>query len=597
MRSTAARAPVDGRTLVQFARASLRPDVSPVFETRIARPIQVSSTETIRAIATASGFANSAMASAAYTIGPAGGHQSQVVHWVAMTAGKIWASQADDSFHLSWRYVQGEQFSSEPQIDDAPEPGGSWYFPILASWITSGAHLLLAVVERLVSDAAGVWALMDTDSAAIVATEHGGLVPCPGGDRRMPDGREAVYALSWEEVRTKVIESLRALNPYRGEAGKESVLKIEKENFNPDGTQRQLFAYSVSSKRYCMFVENQDAERVIVKASAHGLGFLYPPFEDKDRKHKEHQWIWDAWEHILALELDGPDAARAKRKPYFDPPAMMQIAITTPALLTRFKGLSGFRPLNFMMLAVQLMGEISNGSQSKLCLVTQFTKDRDAWRTAIYRDISTGDEYTLYDEDASSKPGQIDAMCYGGIIERHRFHPEPKFCGPDGQPCGRNTRGLLQRRHVQIGRKIPIRKESNRRWEGGNDPAILQGYELDQPDSTATEYVRMTDTRKHTTHAVASRQLREWLAGIPLDLVSYHTGIDRHTLRSVRDRNPARREVLVALMGLKKLWINADQCGALENAHDAIRQSRRDNKNGGELRDFMLREKKPPKKR
>jgi hypothetical protein len=37
-----------------------------------------------------------------------------------MTAGKIGASQADDSFHLSWRYVHGEQFSSEPQIDDAP---------------------------------------------------------------------------------------------------------------------------------------------------------------------------------------------------------------------------------------------------------------------------------------------------------------------------------------------------------------------------------------------------------------------------------------------------------------------------------------------
>jgi hypothetical protein len=45
---------------------------------------------------------------------------SQVVHWVAMTAGKIWASQADDSFHLNWRYVHGQQFSSEPQIDDAP---------------------------------------------------------------------------------------------------------------------------------------------------------------------------------------------------------------------------------------------------------------------------------------------------------------------------------------------------------------------------------------------------------------------------------------------------------------------------------------------
>jgi hypothetical protein len=45
---------------------------------------------------------------------------SQIVHWVAMTAREIGASQADDSFHLSGRYVQGKQFSSEPQIDNAP---------------------------------------------------------------------------------------------------------------------------------------------------------------------------------------------------------------------------------------------------------------------------------------------------------------------------------------------------------------------------------------------------------------------------------------------------------------------------------------------
>jgi hypothetical protein len=45
---------------------------------------------------------------------------SQVVHRVAMMAREIWASQANDSFHLSRRYVHGEQFSSEPQIDDAP---------------------------------------------------------------------------------------------------------------------------------------------------------------------------------------------------------------------------------------------------------------------------------------------------------------------------------------------------------------------------------------------------------------------------------------------------------------------------------------------
>jgi hypothetical protein len=145
---------------------------------------------------------------------------------------------------------------------------------------------------------------------------------------------------------------------------------------------------------------------------------------------------------------------------------------------------------------------------------------------------------------------------------------------------------------VQIGRKIPIRKESNRSWQAGNEPGILQSYELEQPDSTATEYVRKEDRRKHPSHAVASTQLRELLGRIPLDLVSYHAGIDRHTLRNVRDGKPSRKEVLAALVELKKLWINAEQRGGVKGARDSIRSSRRDYKNGGGLRDLLLREKK-----
>jgi hypothetical protein len=146
---------------------------------------------------------------------------------------------------------------------------------------------------------------------------------------------------------------------------------------------------------------------------------------------------------------------------------------------------------------------------------------------------------------------------------------------------------------VQIGRKIPIRKESNGSWQAGNDPSILQSYELEQTDSTAKEYVRADERRKHATHAAASTQLREWIGRVPLDLCSYHMGIDRHTLRNVRDGKPARREVLATLMELKKLWINAEQCGGLESARDAMRRSRSDYKNGGGLRDLLLREKKP----
>jgi hypothetical protein len=45
---------------------------------------------------------------------------TQIVFRIAVMAGKIWTSQTENRFHLGCRYVHGQQFSSQPQIDDAP---------------------------------------------------------------------------------------------------------------------------------------------------------------------------------------------------------------------------------------------------------------------------------------------------------------------------------------------------------------------------------------------------------------------------------------------------------------------------------------------
>jgi len=45
---------------------------------------------------------------------------SHIVLGIAMMARETWTSQTEDSFHRSRGYVQGKQFSHEPQIDDAP---------------------------------------------------------------------------------------------------------------------------------------------------------------------------------------------------------------------------------------------------------------------------------------------------------------------------------------------------------------------------------------------------------------------------------------------------------------------------------------------
>src|SRR5262249_2291722 len=117
------------------------------------------------------------------------------------------------------------------------EEPGKWYFPWIGSLITGGGRLLLGVLKKEVLDRGGSFLMTDTDSMAIVSTEHGGLIPCPGGSHRMLDGREAVKALSWAEVK-QITNRIQELSPYNP---KIRLLKFDKVNFDRNGKQHQLF--------------------------------------------------------------------------------------------------------------------------------------------------------------------------------------------------------------------------------------------------------------------------------------------------------------------------------------------------------------------
>jgi hypothetical protein len=50
---------------------------------------------------------------------------------------------------------------------------------------------------------------------------------------------------------------------------------------------------------------------------------------------------------------------------------------------------------------------------------------------------------------------------YGEILQEYEFHPEAKCADVEENACGKQTVGLLARRHVQIDRVRFIGKESN----------------------------------------------------------------------------------------------------------------------------------------
>lgn len=130
----------------------------------------------------------------------------------------------------------------------APEEPGLFCFPPFAALITAAARLMLALLERCVTDVGGTYAICDTDSMAIVATVDGGLIECRNG----PEGNH-VKALSWEQV-DAIISRFESLNPYDRAVIPGSVLKYEKENLDQlTKARRQLYCYAISAKRYSLF--------------------------------------------------------------------------------------------------------------------------------------------------------------------------------------------------------------------------------------------------------------------------------------------------------------------------------------------------------
>ncbi len=343
-----------------------------------------------------------------------------------------------------------------PEEVDRPEEPGPYFFPPLAALTTAAARLMLAMLERAVTDLEGSYAFCDTDSMSIVSTEAGGMIPCPGGPHRTPDGREAVLALSWAQVQ-QIADRFGALNPY-GFGG--SVLEIEAENFQ-EGRQRELWALATSAKRYALFTPLEGGEVGFGKApSEHGLGHLLDPIQDE-----RERWYLETWRQVRRVELERGEFSGD----WLQLPAVSQIAVSSPHLLRPFgvynRG-TGYadqiKPFNFLLSAqVSPLGHPVGADPKRFHLVAPFTRDPPAWAKSQWMDVYSRSRYpvcTGFDPD----PDKACLRTYREVLEGYRVHPESKSAGLNGRPCGRETVGLLRRRHLRVVAVELIGKESNR---------------------------------------------------------------------------------------------------------------------------------------
>lgn len=275
----------------------------------------------------------------------------------------------------------------------------------------------------------------------------------------------------WEQVH-RIVRKFEALNPYRREIIPGSVLKIEDDNYDlKTGKQRQLYCYAISAKRYALFLLPKNGEPALLRGKAnnekdrwsrHGLGHLLNP---TDPEASDRDWTAAVWEMIIrkgcGLKTTAPRFAHL--------PAIGRTTVSSPNLMKSFEILNAgkpyaeqIKPFNFLLTAhVIPFGHPDGVDPEKFHLITPYDSDPREWLEREWIDQHSKKRFRITTHGHCGTRQTARVKTYGDVVTEYEFHPESKCADVSGNPCERQTTGLLQRRHVKIDVIKCIGKESN----------------------------------------------------------------------------------------------------------------------------------------
>lgn len=436
----------------------------------------------------------------------------KLYYWLKIFANSIYGFFVELNPELHNTNVQLNVFSGDkafPDSSDVIEKSGPWFFPPLASLITSAGRLLLAMTEECVNRKKGTYLFCDTDSLAIVGAEKAASLKIAGGeDRRI---------LSWVETQ-HIVNKFTSLNPYDRQAVKGSILNLVDANYvdcDPAKPRRQLYGYSIAAKRYALYEKTRKSHITIVDPKAHGIGFLYPPQDSPKNWDKEApRWVYQLWDCVVRRALKLPH----KSPSWSDTPQMMRLTITTYNVLEMLGEWDIARPYNFLLLPMvdPLYGlAFHRQANEKVLLVCPFSSKQNTWFNLRCVNVHNGKQYRILDCTQTNRRlpyNVVFPLQFAHLVMQYQQHPEAKSLAPDGTPCAADTRGLLQRAHVITGEIRYVGKETDRKWEEGDEISVLE--------FAATEYGRRRSV-------VASEEVKTAIRNIGINKCARESGFDR----------------------------------------------------------------------
>jgi hypothetical protein len=247
-------------------------------------------------------------------------------------------------------------------------------------------------------------------------------------------------------------------------------------------------------------------------------------------KHTAPKWIYEFWECLLRRAL----GLRKRNFSWFKHPQMMPITVTTKNVLDSLDRWEGFRPFNFFLkpmmvddssrVFLRLQGQVLGTDPNRFALAAPYESDPKKWIRSVclnYADPNDKGEYRLTTKpDPDFRRGLIKT--YEQLFDEYLYHSESKSLGPNGKPCEEKTRGFLSRMHITAGEIHRIGKESERKWE--------QGEDLESLDFEPIEYLAEKDENSTSKLAIAKNGLIRKLRAYGVRKASRNCGVSLKTL-------------------------------------------------------------------
>lgn len=240
--------------------------------------------------------------------------------------------------------------------------------------------------------------------------------------------------------------------------------------------------------------------------SEHGLGHLLNP---TDPESEDREWIAQVWSNIVRKACGLP----TKSLGFEHLPAVGRISVSSPIVMKSLARLNAgkkyakqIKPFNFLISChVREFGFPFRSDPEKFHLIAPYDSDPRRWLKKTWIDEYSGNEFGITTAGTTGDRFTARVKTYGDVLEDYEFHPESKCADSQGNPCTKETVGLLQRRHIKIDGLKYIGKESN----------SLEEVESGLIQSERNIYTEYTDPRRDEWTTKLSPLMRK----IPLKLL------------------------------------------------------------------------------